>query len=191
MNDTFTVYTWHNNLYFRWTVLPVLAHLLSWMTGIGGVFLFPVLLTVAQYLILRIHPSVIRPGAWFFTLPVTFYIWLKWGPLPGTYTSGGGIFKGVVGYYVGQLLNTAFIPLVMRKGKPELLLGWLLSQATAFVSWIVLYKVIFHNYSATLEKASFFPWSAWLIYPVIALISNAIGGFILTNDQLILEDKTA
>lgn len=185
MNDTFTIYTWHENLYLRWTVLPVLAHLFSWMTGIGGLLLFPILLTVAQYLILRRYPATCRAGAWFFTLPLTFFIWIKWGPFNAVNQGGDAIFRGVIAYYVGQFLNTAFIPLVIKKQRPKLLVSWLLSQAVAFTIWVVLYKLLVTTWPNFLDKREFSSSSIWVIWPSIALIANAVSGLIFINKRLL------
>ena len=187
MRNTFDPYTWHNNLYFRWTALPVLAHLFSWMTGMGGIILFPVLVTIAQYLILKIHPAVVRPGIWFFTLPLTFFIWVKWGPVPGASRSGDVILNGVNAYYLGQLVNTIFIPLVIRKEKSAFLLNWLLSMVVAWVVWIVLYKLLITVWSGDkLSNAGNFVLTTFIMYPAIALTANAVSGFVLESNRLIV-----
>ena len=190
MKSTLDVYTWHENLYFRWTALPVLAHLLSWMTGMGGIVLFPILITVAQYLILNVHPSVSKPGYWFFTLPLTFFVWMKWGPFPGNQT-GDSVLSGVNGYYLGQLLITLFLPLILKKGRASFLLNWLLSMALAWVIWIMLYKLTGIGLSVDRPgDTSSFAVKVYLIYPIIALIANAVSGFVLTSNRLIIANKT-
>lgn len=184
MKTTFDPYTWHENLYFRWTVLPVLAHLLSWMTGVGGIILFPILLTVAQYLILNVHPAVNKPGAWFFTLPLTFFIWVKWGPYISTNKTGDAVFNGVNAYYVGQLVNALFIPLAIRKEKSAFLLNWLLSHAVAWVSWIVLYKLLITAWPV--DKLNSSGLALFIVYPAIALIANAVSSLVLENNRLLV-----
>lgn len=191
MQNTFDPYTWHENLSFRWIVLPVLAHLFSWMTGVGGVLLFPVLLTIAQYLILKIHPAVVKPGIWFITLPLTFFIWVKWGPYISTDKTGDAISNGVNAYYVGQLVNALCIPLIIRKEKLVFLLNWLLSMVVAWVAWILLYKLLVAGQLVDKPGSiSSFTLKVYLIYPTIALIANAVSSFVLTNNRLLIEGET-
>lgn len=179
MKNTFDPYEWHKSLNFRWIALPVLAHVFSWMTGIGGIFLFPILVTVAQYLIFNIHPAVARPGAWFFTLPITFFIWVKWGPVM-TYSKPNGILYGVIAYYAGQLINALFIPLIIKKGRPELLLNWIGCNVVTLLVWIVLYWFTTGLAGNTSNGA----WilAQFIIYPAIALVANSISSFFLLKE---------
>ncbi|QHW00725.1 hypothetical protein [Spirosoma endbachense] len=167
-----------DRLYQRWVLLPVLAHMLSFMAGIVGIVLFPILVTVAQYLVFRSHPAVARPGLWFVTIPVTFFIWMKWGPYLATIKQQT-IQNGVVAYYIGQLINTLFIPLIIRKEKPEFLLSWILSNLVAGIVWIILYDFATNwlgvQYSVEGNTALF------ILYPTIALLANSVSGFFLTN----------
>ncbi|WP_020601764.1 hypothetical protein [Spirosoma spitsbergense] len=191
IKNTFDPYTWHENLSFRWIALPVLAHLFSWMTGVGGILLFPVLITIAQYLILKIHPAVVKPGIWFITLPLTLFIWVKWGPYISTNRTGDAVLNGVNAYYVGQLVNALCIPLIIRKEKPVFLLNWLLSTAIAWVAWIILYKLLVTGQSVDKPgNTSSFTLKVYLIYPIIALIANAISSLVLTNNRLLIKNET-
>ncbi len=176
MKNTFDSYTWHENLHFRWIVLPVLAYLFSWMAGWAGIILFfPILVTVAQYLVFRVHPAVARPGFWFITLPVTFYIWVKWGPAL-TYSKPDGIYSGVVAYYVGQLINSLFIPLIIKERKPEYLLKWILSTVAAAAAWLGLYGLVEGSLTASKHSPAG-GLAMFIIYPAIALIANGVSGF--------------
>lgn len=183
MKNSFDAYNWHNNLHVRWIVLPVLAYMLSWIGGWAGILLFfPVLVTVAQYLILTIHPAIARPGFWFFTLPITFFIWVKWGPAL-MYAKPNGIVYGVAAYYGGQLINTLFIPLISRKEKANFLLNWIIGNLVAGTAWLVL-----HNLSTTIWSADKSVLSRefgmYVIYPAIALLSNYISSFFFTRKLL-------
>ncbi|MFD2571722.1 hypothetical protein ACFSUS_13840 [Spirosoma soli] len=181
MNNTFDSYDWHNSLNFRWIALPVLAHLFSSMTGIGGIFLFPIFITVAQYLIFKIHPAIGQPGIWFVTLPVTFYIWIKWGPFM-TYTQPDGIVRGVLAYYAGQLINAFFIPLIIKPGRPELLLNWLVCTSITALIWVGLYWLIAHSTNLASKDVSNYGFSQFILYPAIALVANSISSFFLLKE---------
>ncbi|MBN8824947.1 MULTISPECIES: hypothetical protein [unclassified Spirosoma] len=179
MKNTFDIYNWHNSLRLRWMVLPVLAYVASWMVAWGVFLFFPILVTVAQYLIFKIHPAVRRPGVWFLTLPVTFYIWTKWGPAM-TYSQPNGIMHGVMAYYIGQIINTLFIPLITTRGRPELLLNWLMGCLAAATIWLVSYKLFIADWQA--DKLS--PTrnlALYGIYPGIALIANGVSSFFFTK----------
>ncbi|GAB4020001.1 hypothetical protein GCM10028808_59690 [Spirosoma migulaei] len=179
MRNTFDPYTWYNNLYFRWTALPVLAHMFSWMTGIGGVLLFPILITVAQYLIFKVHPAVARPGFWFVTLPITFICWVKWGPFI-TSTQSGGIIQGVTAYYIGQLVIALFIPLIIKPERPEFLLNWIGCTITSGLGWVVLYWFVTGMQGNKVNIPG--NVTIFLIYPAIALIANSASGFFLLKE---------
>ena len=174
---------WYNRIYFRWTVFPILAHIFSWMTGWSGIALFPILVTVAQYLVFKIHPAVARPGFWFFTLPITFFIWVKWGPYTA-YLKSYSIQYGIAAYYAGQCVNALFIPLIIRKQRPDFLLNWILSNLVAAVVWLVLYKLVMAGRS---EEAFSVAGQAamFIIYPAIGLIANGVSGFFLTTTLII------
>lgn len=188
MRNTFDPYTWHNNLHLRWTVLPVLAYVFSWMTGWAGIVFFPVLITVAQYLIFKIHPAVAQPGFWFLTLPITFYVWVKWGPVI-TYSQPNGILSGVVAYYAGQILNSLFIPLIIKPGKPEFLLNWLLSNLVTGLIWMGLYKLFIAGWSTT-EIPTAGNLAMLIIYPTIALVANGVSGFVFKNSLIITDERS-
>ncbi|GAB2514387.1 hypothetical protein [Spirosoma aerophilum] len=179
MENTFDPHQWHNNLTFRWIALPVLAHLLSWMMGIIGIALFPILVTVAQYLIFTIHPAVSRPGAWFFTLPITFYVWTRWGPVV-TYLQPGGILYGVIGYYAGQLINTLFIPLISKEGRPELLLNWLGCNIVTLLVWIVLLGVMTGSTESSSHATN--ALYQYVLLPAIALAANFTSSLFLLKE---------
>lgn len=188
MRNTFDPYTWHNNLHLRWTVLPVLAYVFSWMGGWGILFFFPILATIAQYLVFRVHPAVAQSGYWFFTLPVTFYVWVKWGPVV-TYSQPNGILSGVVAYYGSQCINTLFIPLIIKTGKPEFLLNWLLSNLVAGLIWMGLYKLFIAGWPAT-EVSTAGNAAMLMVYPAIALVANGLSGFILKNTLIINDERS-
>ncbi|WP_461104080.1 hypothetical protein [Spirosoma koreense] len=167
-----------NRIYWHWTVLPVLAYLLSWSAGLASLIAFPILVTVAYYLLFRIYPGVSRPGYWFFTLPVTFFIWVKWGPAI-TYSRPDGILTGVMAYYAGQLINTFLIPLLLERGKPELLLRWVISTSIAAFIWLILLRLIGIVWLMIQLNSS--DLAIYFIYPSIALVANGISGFFLTK----------
>ena len=178
MKNYFSPTNWYSSVYFRWTVFPILAHVLSWMTGIMGYLLFPILVTIAQYLIFKSHPAVNRAGAWFFTLPITFFIWLKWGPA----TPAHSILSGVIAYYAGQLLNTLFIPLIVRPEHWVIILNWLCSTIIAGIVWVILYKTLVFMVPDwnDLRRSSY---SAVLtVYPMIALLANGISSVCWRKD---------
>lgn len=181
MKDTFDPYEWHNSLSFRWIALPVLAHFFSWMTGMGGVILFPILVTVAQYLIFKVHPAVSRPGFWFATLPVTYYVWVKWGPVM-TYSQPNGILQGVTAYYAGQLINALFIPLIIKPGRPELLLNWLVCTTITATVWLGLCWLTTGWMGKQLTNASAWSLAQFLVYPTIALIANSVSNLFLLKE---------
>ncbi len=173
---------WHNSLRFRWIVLPVLAYVLSCVAGMLGMLLFPVLVTVVQYLIFKIHPAVARPGFWFFTLPITYFAWVKWGPVM-TYAQPNGIYYGVTAYYAGQLFNTVFIPLIIHKGKPEFILNWLIGNAVSAVVWLALYWLFRNNWSGN-ESRTAGDIALYFIYPAIALMANGVSSFFFTKKYI-------
>ncbi|QMW03686.1 hypothetical protein [Spirosoma foliorum] len=177
MNSNFDSYTWwHNNLRMCWIVLPVLAHIISWLTGMGGIFFFPILITIAQYLIFKIHPAVARPGLWFLTLPLTFFIWMKWGPFID-YLKPDGVLHGVMAYYAGQLVNALFIPLVAQKERPEFLLNWLICTSITALSWLGAYWVAIHWLG--IDELHY---GLFIMYPTIALLANWISSFFLLEE---------
>ena len=163
-------------VHFRWMVLPVLAHVFSWMTGTLGIVLFPILLTVAHYLVFKIHPAVSRPAAWFFTLPVTYFIWVKWGPAIVS-THPNGIQWGIIAFYISQFINTLFIPLIIREEQPELLLKWLTVNTVSLIAWIGLYSIFlkivptWHGLIVSNNLALL------IVYPAFGLLTNWLSGF--------------
>lgn len=182
MKNTFDSETWHENLHFRWIVLPVLAHLFSWIAGWAGIILlFPILITVAQYSLFRIHPAVARPGYWFITLPITFFIWVKWGPAL-TFSKPNGIYSGVAAYYAGQLINSLFIPLIIKEWRSEYLLRWIIGMIAAATVWLGLYGLVENNFPADkLSPAG--GLAMFVVYPVIALIANGISSFFFLKKE--------
>ncbi|GAB4051303.1 hypothetical protein [Spirosoma litoris] len=180
MQNTFDSYTWwHNNLRICWIVLPVLAHILSWLTGMGGIFFFPILVTIAQYLIFKIHPAVARPGFWFLTLPITFYCWMKWGPVI-TYNKSGGIIQGVTAYYMGQLINAFFIGLIIKPGRSDFLINWIWCTALSGIGWITLYWLTTDWIGSPSNEAK--SSSLFIVYPTIALLANSASSFFLLKE---------
>jgi hypothetical protein len=103
---------------------------------------------------------------------------VKWGPYLAT-VKQQTIQNGVVAYYVGQLINTLFIPLIIRKEKSEFLLNWILSNLVAGIVWIILYDFATNwlglQYSIEGNTALF------ILYPTIALLANSVSGLFLTN----------
>lgn len=170
---------WYTNIRFRWIVLPVMAYILSWSVTWGVLWLFPVLVTVSYYLIFSVHPAVARPGFWFFTLPVTFYIWAKWGPAIA-HLHSNGVYYGVLAYYLGQLANTLFIPLMIHKGQPEFLLNWIVSNLAALVVWLSCYKLFIAGWVGN-EVAVAGDTALFITYPAIALAANGISSFFFTK----------
>jgi hypothetical protein len=181
MRNTFNPYHWYESLNFRWITLPVLAHEFSWMTGIGGIILFPILVTVAQYLIFKVHPAVVRPSAWFFTLPITLFVWLKWGPFT-SYTQPNGVIYGVMAYYAGQLINALFTPLISKPERSDLLLNWFVCTSITVLTWIGLYWVIAHLTNLASKDVSNYGFSQFILYPAIALFANYISSFFLLKE---------
>ena len=173
---------WYNNIRFRWIVLPVLAYVLSWSAGIAGPALFPILVPVAQYLIFKVHPAVARPGFWFFTLPITYFAWVKWGPVM-TYSQPNGIYYGVAAYYASQLINTLFIPLIIKKGRPEFILNWMIGTAVNGVVWLALYWLFKTNWSED-ESRTAGSIALYFIYPAIALVANGVSSFFFTKEYV-------
>ncbi|QIP16110.1 hypothetical protein G8759_27480 [Spirosoma aureum] len=92
------------------------------------------------------------------------------------------IHNGVVAYYVGQLINTLFIPLIIRAGKPEFLLKWILSNVVAGIVWIILYDFATNwlglPYNIEGNTALF------ILYPTIALLANSVSGLFLINRMI-------
>ena len=186
MNNSLNLNSWQSNVYIRWTVLPVLAHILSWMTGWMGIVLFPALVTVAQYLVFKSHPDIARPGFWFVTLPVTFFVWIKWGPY-GSDLKSDSILHGVMAYYAGQLINVLFIPLIIRKERPDFLLNWIMCTLIAGMVWVGLYRLVLAGWLG----GKFSPAGGvamFILYPAIALIANGVSGFFLKS-KLIINDE--
>ena len=179
---------WYTSIHFRWTVLPVLAYMFSWMIDWGVLLLFPILITVAQYLIFNVHPAVARPGFWFVTLPITYYIWIKWGPVI-THSQPNGILSGVIAYYAGQCINTLFIPLIIKVEKPEFLLNWLLSNLVAGLIWMGSYKLFIAGWPTT-EIHNAGNAALFIIYPAIALAANGLSGFVLKNSLIINDERS-
>lgn len=178
-----------STVYQRWTILPVLAFVLSWGTGLLSLFLFPVLLTATQYLTLKEYPGVVRPSIWFVTSLVTCYVWLKWGP-PAGRSGPDGIMQGVIAHYAGQLLNSACIPLIIEYDSINATVRWLISTSIAAAVWLSLYGLL-HNIKPgdweTISTAG--NLSILVIYPVISLIANGISGFFLLDYKATTGDQ--
>ena len=157
---------WLNQVYYRWVFLPVLAHLLSFLTGLGMVLFFPLSVTIAHYLTLKQYEAVRRPALWFMTLPVTLFIWFRWGPIHYlSLDQPNGILYSVGAYYGGQLLNAFLIPFMTQKhpfsmafttnpAGTELTMRWLLATTLSAGIWVTLYSLFteFANELATTER---------------------------------------
>ena len=182
MYDGLNSTSWQRNVYLRWTLLPVLAHVVSWMAGFVGLIIFPILVTFAQYLILKPHPAIDRPGRWFLTLPITFFIWVKWGPYVADLRSHN-IQYGVAAYYAGQLINALFIPLLIKAGKPEFLLNWFIGTLVAAIVWVSLYGLFIAGHPGNTFNTSG-EYAIFIIYPTITLIANAISGSFLIKEYV-------
>jgi|GEM_PF-5929892 len=168
----------YNSVRCRWIALPILAHILGWMTGWFGLLSFPVLVTIAQYMIMKVHPSVAHPKRWLITLPITILVWVKWGPYT-TYTEEYLVMGGVAAYYAGQLVNTVFIPLVSKPEKPEFLIDWLVANSVAAGLWLALYYVVAIGlFAGRFAYAS--PLAMFIVYPLIALVANWLSSFFIT-----------
>src|SRR5438094_549170 len=109
MRNSLNKSDWSSQIYYRWVFLPVLMFLLSLLTGWGMFIVFPILITIAYCLTLKQYEAVKRPALWFITLPITAYIWIRWGPMQ--YVSNkdpNSLLFGVMAYYGSQMVNAFF-----------------------------------------------------------------------------------
>ena len=170
-------YILRNRTYQCWTFLPTLFFVLSWLTGMLSMAIFPILLTVAQFLALKKHPATIRSSLWFITLPLTYYVWIKWGP-PAQLNKPDGIFDGVIAHYAAQLLACYCLLFVMSRDSVSAVFRWFGSTLIAGAIWLTLYKITVH-YVGHLPPAGGF--SVFIMYPLVSLIANGISGFFLLD----------
>jgi hypothetical protein len=165
-------------IYRAWVFTPIVAHILSGLTGFASVLLFPILVTVGYYIFFKQYPSFAHPARWFFTLPLTFYIWVKWGPAI-TSLDNHNILPGVVTYYIGQFINAFAIPLLSSEDYSDDFIGWLVAQSAALIIWLVAHTLL------TNSTSSYYSYEYFIIYPVIGLIAQSLSGFFLFGRYII------
>lgn len=96
-----------------------------------------------------------------------------------TYSHPNGILQGITAYYAGQLINALFIPLIIKPGRPELLLNWLVCTAVTAAVWLGLFWLTTGWLGNQYNPAS--GLLQYVIYPVIALIANSVSSLILSK----------
>ncbi|GAB3808352.1 hypothetical protein GCM10028819_47240 [Spirosoma humi] len=73
-----------------------------------------------------------------------------------------------------------FIPLIIKQGRPELLLNWIGCNVVTLLAWIVLYWFTTGFAGSTPNVAG--NLAQFIIYPAIALIANTISSFFLLKE---------
>ncbi|WP_143092541.1 hypothetical protein [Arsenicibacter rosenii] len=169
-------------IYMRWIFLPVIAHWLSWLTGMAGVVLFPVLLTIAQVLILKVYSEAVKPWWWLATLPVTFGCWIYFGPhrYDSAVDPEGYFIRAILIYYIVQCLNSFFLPLVVKENPVPAMIRWFGSVLIAGVCWVIFYYILIR----IVPLKTILGYQNWwfgmlLVFPLISLLANALGGLYL------------
>lgn len=169
-------------IYIRWIFLPVIAHWLSWLTGMGGIVLFPFLLTFAQMLILQVYSETVKPVWWLCTLPITLIWWYFSGParcLTATYVENTFI-RSIALYYVVQAINAFFLLLVVRENPWPAINRWFGSVLISGACWFILYFVLVQFVSLDVMLANRnLSIGIFVAFPLISLASNALGGLYL------------
>jgi len=146
-------------IYCAWVFGPVVALMLSLPTGYVAILLFPFLLTVGYYVFFNQYSSARHPAWYLLTLPLTVYIWLRWGLATGN-------LPLLLAYHVGQLINSFTIPLIFKEDYTDTFIGWLVAHTAALLVWLVLHALLH-------------PHDDFLAYVVIGLIAQSLSGFFL------------
>lgn len=146
-------------VYCAWVFTPVVALILSVPAGYAFVLLLPLLLTIGYYVFFNQYSSARQPAWWFLTLPLTVWIWLKWG-------FADSVLSVVFAYYAGQLINSFTIPLIFKEDYTDTFVGWLVAHAAALLIWFIIHALLQ-------------PHDDFLAYMIIGLIAQSLSGFFL------------
>lgn len=168
------LFDWQSHWFQYWIWGPIAAYYLSWSTGWLTIILFPILLTVVQYLSLKNNAAVSKPHLWLFWMVPTTYLWIKFGPVP-PYANSFGVGRGVVNYYAGQVMATV---LLMFMVKPAAIYYWILGNVLAALLWYGCYYSPFLLGAPRWLATNFGP-ATYFFFPAISLLSNAITGYFL------------
>ncbi|QJD77289.1 hypothetical protein [Spirosoma rhododendri] len=146
-------------IYCAWVFAPIVALALSLAAGLAAILLLPLLLTVGYYVFFRQYSSARHPAWCFLTLPLTVYIWLRWG-------LDDSVLPVVLAYYVSQLINSFTIPLIFKEDYTDTYIGWLVAHTAALLVWLVLHALLR-------------PHDNFFAYTIIELIAQSLSGFFL------------
>ena len=174
MKNQISVFNWRADWFQYWLWGPIVAFYLSWIGVWLSIVLFPILLTVVQYLSFKNNPAVSKPHLWLFWMVPTTYLWIKYGPV-ASYPDSFGIGRGVVNYYAGQVMA---ISVLMFMISPKFIYYWIIGNMLAALLWYGCYLIPFYLNAPIWLSGNFGP-ALYLFFPVISLLSNAVTGYFL------------
>ena len=185
MKGKYSSFNWKDDWFQYWLWGPVAAYYISWVTDLFGLLLFPVLLTIAQYLSFRKNPFVSKPQLWFYWIIPATYIWLKFGPTT-SYSGPFGVGQGILNYYAGQSVATA---LLMFMTKIKLTYHWIVGNILAALLWFGCYYIPFMLDAPRWLSANY-NFALYLFFPTISLLSNAVTGYFLYLSTRVNQGET-
>lgn len=174
MENSQPSFDWKADWFQYWVWGPIAAYYLSWTTGFLSVLLFPILLTIAQFMSFKKNPFISKPRRWFYWLIPALYVWSKFGPIP-PHSGSFGVAQGVLNYYMGQSVATAVL---MFMTDSRLLHYWILGNLLAALLWFGCYYVAFLLDAPKWLSANS-GFAIYLFFPVISVLSNAVTGYFL------------
>lgn len=174
MKNRESAFNWKADWFQYWLWGPIVAYYLSWATGIVGLMVFPVFLTIAQFVSFSKNSFINKPHRWFYWLIPATYIWLKFGPIP-PHSGSFGVGQGVLNYYAGQAMATSVLMFMIS---PKFIYYWIIGNMLAALLWYGCYSIPFYLDAPAWLSGNFGP-ALYLFFPVISLLTNAVTGYFL------------